>query len=33
MAMRPKDSDIALSAAHAHIAAHDYNRAIDCYNK
>eukprot|EP00879_Flechtneria_rotunda_P025162 GHRR01026724.1.p1 GENE.GHRR01026724.1~~GHRR01026724.1.p1 ORF type:complete len:305 (+),score=118.75 GHRR01026724.1:653-1567(+) len=33
LALRPKDADLALSAAQALIAAHDYNRAIDYYNR
>jgi Tfp pilus assembly protein PilF len=33
LALRPKDADLAVSAAKAHVAAHDYSRAIDHYNR
>lgn len=33
LALRPKDSDLALAAAQALVAAHNYNRAIDYYNR
>lgn len=33
LALRPKDSDLAVLAADAYVAAHDYNRAIDHYNR
>ncbi|KAF6259487.1 intraflagellar transport protein [Scenedesmus sp. NREL 46B-D3] len=33
LALRPKDADLALAAAQALIAAHNYNRAIDYYNR
>lgn len=33
LALRPKDADVALAAAQALIAAHNYNRAIDYYNR
>jgi hypothetical protein len=33
LALRPKDSNLAVLAASAYVAAHDYNRAIDHYNR
>lgn len=33
LALRPKDSNLAVLAANAYVAAHDYNRAIDHYNR
>lgn len=33
LALRAKDSDLALAAAQALVAAHNYNRAIDYYNR
>jgi len=33
LAIRPKDSNLAVLAAKACVAAHDYNRAIDHYNR
>lgn len=33
MGLRPKDADLALAAAQALITAHDYNRAVDYYNR
>jgi hypothetical protein len=33
LGLRPKDSNLAVLAANAYVAAHDYNRAIDHYNR
>lgn len=33
LALRPKDSNLAVLAANAYVAAHDYNRAIDHCNR
>lgn len=33
LALRPKDSNLAVLAANAYVAAHDYNRAMDHYNR